>query len=199
MAIVPIDLFTAYIRDETGQDGAAHILAAYNAAEGFVQKICQRTFSTATGTPTARVFGPKQIRESGTVVRVHDFMTTTGLVVSNYGTTVAASGYQLEPLNGLDSAGELTPYTSIRILNSMWTTSQMIATITITADWGWTANTVPALVAESVKLLGKDYIQHRDAKFGYIETSMGAVSAGRNYAVLNSLSSWRRTESITLG
>jgi hypothetical protein len=198
MSIVPIETFAAYVRDELGQINVAHLTAALAAAENFVETHCARNFNVASGTATARVFGPTQIVDYGTVVRVPDFMSTTGLVVTNNGTTVAATDYQLEPLNGYDLTNSPMPYTAIRILNSVWTLDQMRATISVTADWGWTTGTVPAVVIEACKMLGKDFVTHRDSRFGFAETSVGAVSGARNWFVLNSLARYRRVESFAL-
>lgn len=197
MSIVDIDTFTSYIRDEIGATGKPLTTQALNAAESYVQEFCQRSFALATGTPSARVFGPMSMQESLTVLRVDDIATATGLVVSNYGTTVASTEYQLEPLNGRDATGLAVPYTQIRLLTSAWTTNLMRATATITADWGWSAT--PSLVTQSILQLGKDYVVHRDAKFGFIETSVGAVSGSRNWSVINMLARFRRTESFGIG
>mgnify|MGYP000889739861 CR=1 FL=1 len=197
MSLVDIDTFTSYIRDEIGATGKPLTLQALDAAESWVQQFCQRSFTLATGTPTARVFGPLSMEQWYTVLRVDDIATPTGLIVSNYGTTVASTDYQLEPLNGRDATGLAVPYTQIRLLSSSWTTNMMRATATITADWGWAST--PALVTQSILQLGKDYVVHRDAKFGFIETSVGAVSGSRNWSVMNMLARFRRTESFGFG
>lgn len=197
MTIVDIDTFTSYIRDEIGATGKPLTLQALNAAESYVQQYCQRSFALATGTATARIFGPPAMQESFTVLRVDDIASTTGLIVSNYGTTISSNDYQLEPLNGKDASGLGVPYTQIRLLSSTWTTNVMRATATITADWGWPA--VPSLVSQAILLLGKDYVQNRDTKFGFIETSVGAVSGSRNWSVMNMLARFRRTESFGIG
>lgn len=197
MAIVPDAVFTAYLQNETGITDAAVLSAAKAAAEGQVRQWCQRSFELTNTVATARVYGPLQLRYDGTTVRVGDFTDTASLIVSNYGTTVASTSYQLEPLNGINLAGDIVPFEQIRLISSVWTTTSLNqATITITAKWGWTV--VPDPVIEAVKMLGKDYITARGSKFGFVETVVGPLAGGRNWMVINALGPYRRSEAFGL-
>lgn len=194
MSIVSPADFTQYIRDEIGADNAQMTAQAQAAAESFVRQYCGRQFTPSTGSATARVYGPRSLTEGGRVVRVHDFGSTTGLIVSNYGTVIASTAYQLEPLNALNNAGASVAYEQVRLFWTRFITLMDQATITITADWGWPV--VPAAVTEAVKLIGKDYVQQRDTRFGFAETSVGAVSAARNWPAITLLQPFRRPEAF---
>ena len=194
MSIIPAADFTDYIRDEIGATGSAMITQAQNAAETIVREYCGRSFALTAATATARVYGPKQYQQDDRVLRVHDFTDTASLIVSNYGMIIAATAYQLEPLNGLDMAEQAVPYQQIRLLYNTWLRYEQRATVTITAKWGWTA--VPAPVVEAIKQIGKDMIQMRDTKFGYTLGEFGAISAGRNWSALNALAPFRRAEAF---
>lgn len=194
MSIVSDAEFAAYIRNETGSEDAAMNAQAKAAGEGFVKRYCQRSFELADTSATARVFIPAHCSP---ILRVHDFCDTASLVVSNYGTTVASTDYQLEPLNAVDWSGAAVPYEQIRLLYSTWTMYGGLATATITAKWGWT--TIPAEVVEAVKLIGKDWVQQRSTTLGYVNTQAGpAGTGGRNWAAMNLLQPWRRVEAFGL-
>lgn len=194
MSIVSPDLFTEFCRGKVTAD--AQLLAlALSTAEDFAINHCGgngwRTFATTATTATARLYGPAQLRGRGDIVRIHDFADTTGLIVSNNGTIVASTDYQLEPLNGPSVTGG--PYEQICLLNSVWSTFGMQATISITAKWGFGA-AVPDSVTNGIMLLGKDYVQYRDTSFGWTGVAGGAAQAGRNWMTINALSRWRRVE-----
>ena len=195
MTIVSAMNFTEYIRNEIGSADATMIAQAQAAAESMVTQYCGRSFALTAAVATARVFGPSQMTAFRRVVRVNDFTDTASLIVSNNGTIVTSSEYQLEPLNGISINDEAVAYEQIRLLTQFWWTDLINldkATVTITAKWGWTA--VPAAVTEAVKLIGKDWVQQRDTKFGYQDTSGGPVSAGRNWVALSALDPYRRAE-----
>ena len=183
--------FTDYLKNETGAGDAPQVQAALDAGIGFVRQHCQRSFETATGTATARTFGPDNVY--GCSLRVDDIANLTGLVVSNNGTTVTSGEYTLLPLNGL-SAGAYAPYTDIDIYPGYWYRYTPRPAITVTANWGWTS--VPAPVVEAVKIVGKDYITARQSKFGYVETGVGPAAGGRNWIAINSLAPFRRVEAF---
>ena len=70
-----------------------------------------------------------------------------------------AGGYQLEPLNGLDWAGETRPYEGIRYIGNAWTFDRFRATVAVTADWGWAA--LPDQVVRTHYVLAKDVWEFR--------------------------------------
>ena len=139
-----------------------------------------------------RTYGIDAIRDNFQMLRVHDFCDTASLVAVNRGVTILPTQYQLEPATGIDFAGNTVPYNQIRLLYSYWYMYLNQATAVITAKWGWTS--VPYEVVEAVKLTGKDYITARGSKFGFVETSVGPVHGGKNWAAINLLAPWRRAE-----
>jgi hypothetical protein len=182
MAIVDIDDFVRYFGSETNAD-IADMTSALAGAEYAVKRHCHRDFTVATDTATPRVFVP----ESDTVVRVDDFASTTGLVVTNDGSTIAAAGYQLEPLNGIDLTGEAVPYTTVRLVTGLcWTRTYRRATVSVTARWGW--STIPDDVVEATKILAKDLVHHRETRFGVAGWGQfGVVRMRENPTVLSLL------------
>lgn len=105
----------------------------------------------ADTTATARVFASNGQR----VLPVDDISTTTGLLVKVdhdgdgvFETTIAATGYQLEPLNSLARS---KPVGMLRAVDANWPQSSTgRALVEVTARWGWPA--VPAPVAEAARL-----------------------------------------------
>ena len=181
----------SWARNEIATDDDALISAAIDAAVHWIDNTCQRRFVVAT-TATARTYAPT----SEQVLRIDDCTSVT--VVSNNGTTVAASGYQLEPLNAPTRMSEAWPYTTIRLLTgTSWDTGTYVgqATATITATWGWSA--IPPPVMESAKILAKDVLANRDLRFGIAAVSGDGfgISARANGTVTALLAPYRRAES----
>jgi hypothetical protein len=181
----------SWARNEIATDDDALISAAIDAAVNWIDNTCQRRFVVAT-TATARTYAPT----SEQVLRIDDCTSVT--IVSNNGTTVAASGYQLEPLNAPTRFGEAWPYTTIRLLTgTSWDTGTYVgqATATITATWGWAA--IPPPVMESAKILAKDVLANRDLRFGIAAVSGDGfgISARANGTVTALLAPYRRAES----
>jgi len=152
MSIVELQDFTDYVGSEIVAN-QSQLAAALSAAELAVQHHLRSAVSTPQTTATARTF----LDQSGTVLCVDEFADTTGLIVDNGGTIVAAVDYQLEPVNGL-LYGIAAPYTEIRLLNG----TTWASTATITAKWGW----VPPDVYLAVLVLAKDLAGLRDTRFG---------------------------------
>jgi hypothetical protein len=117
---------------------------------------CGRRF-WQDATATARAFSAWQTDYVG----VDDFWTTTGLIIKlddsrdgSFATTVA-SGFQLEPINGL-SAGSAWAYTGIRATGSTVFVRSNQALVQVTAKWGWPEVPGPvrdACIIQSVALL----------------------------------------------
>lgn len=187
MSIVLAADFTEYIRSELGSLDERMVTQAQNAAEQIVQQYCQRSFEIA-GAASTRLYIPK----NSDLISIHDCTSVTS--ITENGSTLASTSYQLEPLNGLSATGTAVPYTRARRVYSAWLNYGDTASVAVTATWGWTA--VPSAVTEAIKALGKDWIQMRDTKFGYTLGEFGAISAGRNWAALNALGSFRRAEAF---
>jgi hypothetical protein len=114
---------------------------------------------TLTITSTPRLYRPPGCSDE---LWVDDFIGTPTITES--GAALTASGYQLEPLNGIDASGIAVPYTTIRRVNTTWTTTTNTATVSLTARWGWAA--IPADVVEGCRVLAKDFASLRDTRFG---------------------------------
>jgi hypothetical protein len=87
----------------------------------------------------------------------HEIGVSTGVTIATddgtgtFATTVAASGYQLEPINAPYEPTGAAPYTSVRRLGGSWpkayTTSGRRDLVRITARYGWPS--VPTAVREA--------------------------------------------------
>lgn len=163
----------------------AQVQSAIEAVEREINTLCRRVFTTTAANASARsYFG------TGTpLIQVHDFATTSGLVVVNFGTTVSSSSYQLEPVDGLDDSGQSVPYTAIRLVDgTVWQEGTYGATsVTITAKWGW-GTTLPSTYYEAVKIAAADLLSQRDLRNGIVGiTDVAAVRIRQNPRVLSLL------------
>lgn len=191
MDILSLEAFKSYLGDELGADSTADFTTALNATERDIHNYCGRRIFVGAAPATARLFVP-----NGTsVARIYDCTSVT--VVSDNGTTVSASDYQLEPVNGLSWAGESVPYDQIRRLSGCWTRDGAKAVLSVTAVWGWAA--IPAPVVEACKIVGKDIVLHRGVSFGIAAmTAEGGVRARQAAIVAQLLAPYRRVESFGL-
>jgi hypothetical protein len=140
----------------------AVVQAAIDASEEAINDRCGRVFAVA-GSASARTFVPESGRSS--LIEIEDCTTVT--LVTNNGTTVDASAYQLEPVNGRDYAGVSVPYSRIRLLGSYWTrTYEGEASVSVTGTWGWAA--LPARYLEAVKIVAADVLDAKDVRNGVI-------------------------------
>lgn len=161
MAYVTDQELTRYVGSEIQAD-AEFITAARLAAEEAVNAYCGRSFDAASTATNVYAVRPCQ-----RVVTIHDIIDTTGITVTDDGSTVAAADIQLEPLNGKRWTGEAAaPYYRIRRLGSYWTHSaDGEATLSITSTrWGWAS--IPDAVVEATKILAKDVLHVRVNRFG---------------------------------
>lgn len=160
----------------------AVIQAGIEAAEEAIAIHCGRGFIVASGS-TTRVFAPTS--DHSTTLEIDDATAVT--VVAEGGSTIAATGYQLEPLNGRDLAGAPTPYTRVRLLGATWNpTYSSEASVSVTATFGWA--TLPYRYTEAVKILSADLIDNRDVRNGVAGfAEFGAVRIRENPTVLSLL------------
>jgi hypothetical protein len=169
---------------------ATGLSLAIDAAEAAAEDYCGRVFTLQTST-TTRHFCAYGYR----FVDVDDIAATTGLVVADTNTT--HTNYQLEPLDGQWPNGRPGPYTRIRLLSEIfaypiWPGQ---ATVTITARWGWPS--VPAPVADAVRILAGDLFKMKDNAFGvagFNET--GVMMIRQNAMVANLLAIYRNVGSV---
>ena len=177
MAIVDVPTFQDYVRDTLAGVAVNRLSQALAAAEQMVNAHCHRVFVVAGATATARVFVPS----SAEMLRVDDFVEATA--ISNDGTSVTAD-YQLEPLNGIDAAGNAVPYHQLVRTSGSWTRDGKRATVTVTARWGWPA--IPDAVKEALLIFAKDIAWQRELKgdvagfsdFGAVRIRSNPLAAG---------------------
>lgn len=137
------------------------VQAGIDAAEKVIAKRCGRAFVVASASTTRR-FVPFY---GSNVLEIDDATAVT--VVAENGSTLLASQYQLEPVNGIDQAGATVPYSRIRLLGYAWTPDyQGQASASVTATFGWAA--LPAEYIEAVKILSADVIDAKDVRNGVI-------------------------------
>lgn len=179
MSNVSVAEFKAWKRVEVGTDDSA-IQIAIDTAEEVINQHCGRQFVIASAA-TSRVFAPTNDRVSALEI---DDCTTVTTVVDNGG-AVAASAYQLEPLNGRNAAGDNVPYTTIRLIGGYWTTNNGAATVNITATWGWAS--LPDRYYQAVKILAADILDQRDIRNGVIGITDYAAMRVRENPVVSML------------
>jgi hypothetical protein len=192
MAYVETQDLTDYLRSTIVADDV-EIESALLAAESTIHSYCQRIFTVPTAA-TVRTFVPSDWQ----VLVVPDIANTTGLIVSNDGSTVPAASYQLEiapsvtgPI-GVD--GRTWPYSQIRLLTGSWPVeSDGEAEVSITARWGWPA--IPPEVTLATKLLARDFLLARDTAFGIVQVGDFSRRIAANGVVETLLSPLRRVES----
>ena len=160
MSYVLLADFKSWVRNELGTAEDSILQAGLDAAVVAVNEHCGRSFTVA-GAASARSFVPESYR----LVIIDDCTSVTSVVEN--GAAVAASGYQLEPLNGRRPSGLAVPYDQIRRIYGDWyidASDEGRATLVVTAAWGWAAT--PAPVIEATKILAKDILMQRDTRNG---------------------------------
>lgn len=186
--VVTLAEFESYIGTEVtaNRPWMQSVLDAGVAAAG---THCQRQFAFATGSTSARVYVPE-----GDLVHVHDCVSVSS--ISENGSVVASSEYQLEPLNGITSAGVSVPYRRVRRLGGWWYAYGRQATVSVTADWGWPGTSFPDEIKQAVLMLARDVRSGRDASYGIAAmTEYAAIRARENVQVRGLLRDFRRVES----
>lgn len=190
MSIVLLDDFKEYVRDQVSVDDAV-LQAALDGAATSIGDYLKRQIAVASGTPSARSYSPRP--GATDILRIHDCVSVTS--VADYGSTLATTEYQLEPIDGIDWAGQARPYEQIRRYSAAWTYDRGFARIAVTADWGWEA--IPATVVEAHKILAKDFLQQRNNNSGVAGFGeFGAVRVRENPMVAKMLNPLRRAEAF---
>jgi hypothetical protein len=194
MSNLSVANFKAWKRVEVSTDDSV-IQAAIDAAEETIAQHCGRRFSIATGPATSRTY--KASSNDSTVVEIHDCASVTS--VHDAGNTLAASSYQLEPLNGLNPMGETVPYTRIRLIGGgVWSYLYDAANIVVIAQWGWT--TLPARYFEADKILTADILDNRDIRNGIIGfTDYAGIRVRENPVVSQLVSKLMRAQAFGIG
>lgn len=194
MSNLSVATFKAWKRVEVSTDDSV-IQSAIDSAEETLNQHCGRRFSLASGAATARTY--KAPSANSTVVEIHDCIAVT--LVTDSGNTIAATGYQLEPLNGLDPTGLTVPYTRIRLIGGgVWSYLYDAANITVTAQWGWTA--LPQRYTEATKILAADILDNRDIRNGVIGfTDYAGIRVRENPVVSQLVSKLVRAQAFGIG
>lgn len=188
-AILAVQQVKDYCRSEIPTVDDEFVDAAIEAAEATLRDETMRSWVLA-GSATPRVFVPVP---GTSVLPIHDCTTVTQVVEN--GVTLAASDYQLEPVNGLSASGETVPYRRIRLVNGLaWYTDRERATVTVTATWGWPA--IPARIEQAALIIAKEIIVNRDeVKLGLIGYSdVGGITARTNPIVRATIDHYKRAE-----
>ena len=146
-------------------------------ASRLIDGYCGRFFYNA-GTAT-KTFSPNSYNH----VWVNDLQSVTTIKVSTYqiglfDATLAATDYQLEPLNG-EASGIQTPYTSIRAIgNYSFPEFGEIASVEVTGTWGWSE--IPGTIQTATVIQASRLFKRLDTPLGVAGFGdMGAVRVGR--------------------
>ncbi len=130
-----------------------------------------------TPVPSARYF-----EASGDKVNITDCYSITSVATDTadagtYSTTVAASSYQLLPVNGFDDLLGAVPYTAIKQLSyGVWPCGYRERPIKVTGLWGWTA--VPTNVKRAVAIVVQDLLRDPESNFGGLSVDANGVVLG---------------------
>lgn len=187
MSNLTVATFRAWKGNATEPTDAV-IQAAIDAAEEAINDHCGRIFAVASGS-SARSFAPAA--PGSTLLFIPDCTTVTS--VTEYGTEVDSSSYQLEPVNGRTSAGTTSPYTAIRRYGTPWLWDFGFARISVTATWGWAA--LPARYTEATKILTADVLDQKNLQNGVLGfTDYAGIRVKANPMVSSLLIRLVRTE-----
>jgi hypothetical protein len=154
---------------------------AIEAASREIDGYCERVFYSTSAT---RVYAPHNIYlvETDDIVSVTTVKTSTdGLT---YDTTLAATDYQLEPLNGI-AGGLVSPFTQIRAVGDyLWpayspqTIFHLEQSVQVVGVFGWSA--VPAAIRQATVILAMRIFKRLDAPLGIAGFGdMGQMRVGR--------------------
>lgn len=189
MTLISVDQFKDYTRNELHFD-YDEIVGVLETTDEFLADLCRRRWVVAGDTATTRHYAPRSATDT---IRFHDCVAVSTIAVA--GETVDASEYQLEPLNGLDWAGNARPYEQARLIGARWPFDNFRATVAVTARWGWPA--IPSLVTRAAFVLAKDISMHRDVAFGTIVVPDVAALRIRQASLITDLiKNYRRPEAM---
>jgi hypothetical protein len=190
VAIVTLATFKSYIRDEGNGLDDATLLGYTEAATSALNNACGRQWVVASSA-TPRSFQPRGW--SRTLI-IHDCTTITS-VVDNGSTLVSGTGYQAEPLNHLSDAGETIPYYQLVKPSAEWYSSNGLASVVVTATWGWAA--IPYQITQACLVLGKELCNNQDVRLGIVAVSDAAISGIRtNKIVRDAVNAYGHPNSI---
>jgi len=168
------------------------VMDVLSAMSRWIDGHCDRKF-WLDPTATIRVFAACDLYELD--LGVHEIGAASPVTVKTddgtgtFATTLAASAYQLEPINAPFAPAGAAPYTSVRALTTSWprayTRSGRQDLVQITAKYGWPA--VPAPVKEACIVLTVDHFENpagvRSESIDGYSVTYGAMQAAKSLLV----------------
>ena len=153
----------------------AMLEARIEEASRVIDDYCDRRFFVDV-TASDRIY----VAPSGDYVLTDDIASTSGLVVKidtggdgTYSTTLAASSYQIEPLNAVSKGMSITRLVSTS--RGLFPTTKAPAPVKVTAIWGWPA--IPYPVKSACILLAGRLTKRGDSLLGVAGFGdLGAIS-----------------------
>jgi hypothetical protein len=153
---------------------------AIESASREIDGYTERVFYSTSGT---RIYAPNNVY----LVQTDDIISVTSVKTSTDGltfdTTLAATDYQLEPLNNI-AGGLVTPFSRLRAVGDyLWpsyypqTIFHLEASVQITGVFGWSA--VPAAIRQATVILAMRLFKRLDAPLGMISNDLGSMRVGR--------------------
>lgn len=147
----------------TGKDTYDDSLVdALSSVTSEIERKCNRQFNKA-GSVSQRSYYP----DSPHLAKVHDFWTTTGLVVTLNGNTLTeGTDFELHPLDGVVDGQPGWPYWKIRLLGGRCFArdTRLGAPLKVTANWGW--DSIPAPIKQACLIMAAETFQLKDTPFG---------------------------------
>jgi hypothetical protein len=188
---LPVEEFKDYARNEIPTADDAQIENAIDSAVDAVGGEINRSLTVAGDTATARVFRPKYGRR---LLFIDDCVAVTS-VTENGSLLVVSTDYVAEPLNGIDTAGHVVPYSALRRFGTSWYVDDDKATVSVLARWGWAS--IPPQLVTACKIVAKDVLMSRDVNFGIVAvTEAAAFSARTNPTVRVAVDRFHLAKSI---
>lgn len=185
MAYATLQDYKAWRGTADGFDDA-RIQDALDVASADVDEWCQRSFADS-GSATPKTY--RQVRSG--LLLVDDFSTTTGLVVSDNGTTltIGSDFYAEQERSGVFYRLRFSPY--------RWSLASWEPLVSVTARWGWAS--VPDPVKRATLHMAADLLQGTQNTYGMVGFEAGAVLRARRNTVAEALlASFRRGDRTAL-
>lgn len=159
MAITTLATLKTYLGVSTTTDDTI-LTSSLTRAESFLKRKTLRIFDASTSATTTRYFLRDALDpDNRRILHLDEDLISVSTLVNGDGTTIAASGYWLEPFNK-------TPYNALRLLENTsgwtWDTDERVA---ITGVWGYsTSSTVTDDTVQAALLMAAYYYRLRDAQ-----------------------------------
>lgn len=169
-----LDTFRASVdRSDADTSRDDYLYACLSAASRGIDDYCGRVFyrDSSASARTYRTRGRVDASDSdGELLLVDDIATEDGLIVESGDTsftTIAATGYDLEPSTALVRR---RPATGLRRVAGCWSRTRLVR---VTAVWGWPA--IPAQVVQATQIQAKRLYKRRESPEGVLGNSEWGV------------------------